>query len=113
MAPLGILFASPNIGEYGSELVNRANDVGGVALGYQAFWDDNRRTLAVEIAIRRDLGLDNRGNAALDGFDQYGIGFQFQQAIGQRLLFQLEGYGALQEDRKDAYGGRLEFLYQF
>lgn len=113
LAPLGILFASPNIGQYGSEMVNRANDVAGVALGYQAFWDDNRRNLALEFAFRKDLGLDGGANESLDGFDQYGIGFQLQQAIGQRLLFQLEGYGVLQEDRDEAYGGRAEFLYQF
>lgn len=113
LAPLGILFASPNIGEYGSEMVNRANDVAGVALGYQAFWDDNRRNLALEFAFRKDLGLDDGFDESLDGFDQYGIGFQLQQAIGQRMLFQLEGYGVLQEDRDEAYGGRAEFLYQF
>jgi hypothetical protein len=78
LAPLGILFASPNIGQFGSELSNRANDVAGIALGYQAFWDDHRRNLTLEIAARTQIGnigdkigLDSPG----DGFNQYGIGF--------------------------------------
>jgi len=113
LAPLGILFASPNIGQYGSELSNRANDVAGFALGYQAFWDNNRRNLAVELAFRDDMGLSSGQTDELDGFRQVGIGAQFQQKIGERVLLQLEAYGVLQEDRDEAYGGRFEILYQF
>jgi len=113
LAPLGILFASPNIGQYGSELNNRANDVAGFAVGYQAFWDNNRRNLAVELALREDMGLSGGQTSDLDGFRQIGIGAQFQQKIGERVLLQLEGYGALQEDRDESYGARFEILYQF
>ena len=109
LAPIGILFASPNLGDFGSELSNRANDVGGVALGYQAFWNDNWTNLAVEFAMRKDLGLD--GDEV--GFDQYGLGFQFQQKLTQQMLLQLESFGAKQQGNKNAYGGRLEMLYQF
>ncbi len=109
LAPLGILFASPNSGNFGSELVNRANDVGGIALGYQAFWNDNWTNLAVELAIRQDLGLD--GDEV--GFDQQGIGFQFQQKLTQQMLLQIEGFGVRQQGDKTAYGGRTEILYQF
>ena len=116
LAPLGILFASPNIGQAGSEISNRANDVVGFAMGYQAFWDDHRRNLTLEIATRNsigrfgdDLGLDSSD----DGFNQYGIGLQLQQKVGERILLTLEGYGVLQQSRDELYGGRLEFLYQF
>ncbi|MDJ0934368.1 MAG: hypothetical protein QNJ06_13590 [Kiloniellales bacterium] len=109
LAPIGILFASPNIGNFGSELVNRANDVGGIALGYQAFWNDNWTNLAVELAVRQDLGLD--GDEV--GFDQQGVGFQFQQKLTQQMLLQIEGFGVRQQGDKTAYGGRTEILYQF
>jgi len=109
LAPLGILFASPNIGSFGSEISNRANDVAGIALGYQAFWDDHWRNLALEIAARKDLGLDNSDG----GFDQLAFGFQLQQKILQQALIQFEGFVALQEDQSEAYGARTEFLYQF
>ena len=109
LAPLGILFASPNIGAFGSELNNRANDVGGVALGYQAFWNDNWTNLAVELAVRQDLGLDGDDVGA----DQQGVGFQFQQKLTQQMLLQIEGFGARQQGDKTAYGGRTEILYQF
>ena len=109
LAPLGILFASPNIGAFGSEINNRANDVAGFAIGYQAFWDDHRRNLAIELAGRKDLGLDEE----TDSVDQLALGFQLQQKIHQQALIQLEGFIAAQEDLDDAYGARLEFLYQF
>lgn len=109
LAPLGILFASPNIGAFGSELNNRANDVAGFAIGYQAFWDDHRRNLAIELAGRKDLGFDEE----TDSVDQLAIGFQLQQKIHQQALIQLEGFIATQEDFDEAYGARLEFLYQF
>ena len=109
LAPLGILFASPNIGNFGSELNNRANDVGGIAIGYQAFWNDNWTNLAVELAIRQDLGLDGEEV----GSDQQGIGFQFQQKLTQQMLLQIEGFGVRQQGDKTSYGGRTEILYQF
>jgi len=109
LASLGILFASPNLGSFGSELDNRANDVAGVAVGYQAFWNDHRTNLAIEVAGRTDVGLD----PDRDGVDQLGIGIQFQQKLLQQLLLQIEAFTAFQEDRDQAYGARTELLYQF
>ena len=117
LAPLGILFASPNIGFFGSELDNKANDNAGAAIGYQAFWNDHWTNLGLEIAGFKDLGLEDEFQ---QGFDwQVGVGFQAQQKVTQQSLVQLEGFYALQEGEgdvevdDDAYGGRLEFLYQF
>jgi len=59
------------------------------------------------------MGLSGGQTSDLDGFRQIGIGAQFQQKIGERVLLQLEGYGALQEDRDESYGARFEILYQF
>ena len=119
LAALGILFASPNLGAFGSELDNKANDNAGAAIGYQAFWNDHKTNLGLEIAGFKDLGLEDD---LQQGFDwQVGVGFQAQQKVTQQSLVQLEGFYALQEaedgfqqDVDDyAYGGRLEFLYQF
>ncbi|MGI9417916.1 MAG: hypothetical protein ACR2RA_08780 [Geminicoccaceae bacterium] len=117
LAALGILYASPNIGQFGSELDNKANDNFGAAIGYQAFWNDHWTNLGLEIAGFKDLGLEDERQ---QGFEwQVGVGFQAQQKVTQQSLVQLEGFYALQEGEgsidvdDDAYGGRLEFLYQF
>ncbi|MGI9492992.1 MAG: hypothetical protein ACR2QF_11400 [Geminicoccaceae bacterium] len=117
LAALGILFASPNIGAFGSELDNKANDNAGAAIGYQAFWNDHWTNLGLEIAGFKDIGLEDE---LQQGFEwQVGVGFQAQQKVTQQSLVQIEGFYALQEGEgdidvdDDAYGGRLEFLYQF
>ncbi len=117
LAALGILYASPNIGQFGSELDNKANDNAGAAIGYQAFWNDHQTNLGLEIAGFKDIGLEDEFQ---QGFDwQVGVGFQAQHKVTQQSLVQLEGFYALQEGEgdievdDDAYGGRLEFLYQF
>jgi hypothetical protein len=116
LAPLGILFASPNIGAFGSELDNKANDVAGGAIGYQAFWNDHWTNLGLEIAGRKDLGLEDDIQQSFDW--QVGVGFQAQQKVTQQSLVQLEGFYVRQDAEvgdidDNAYGGRLEFLYQF
>jgi len=117
LAALGILFASPNIGAFGSELDNKANDNAGAAIGYQAFWNDHATNLAFEIAGYKDIGLEDEFQ---EGFDwQVGVGLQAQQKVTQQSLVQFELFYALQEGEgdfeadDDAYGARLEYLYQF
>ena len=56
LASLGILFASPNLSTYGAEIDPFTDDVAGAAIGYQAFWDNKRRNLVLEIAGRKDTG---------------------------------------------------------
>lgn len=117
LAPIGILFASPNIGAFGSELDNKANDNAGAAIGYQAFWNDHWTNLGLEIAGFKDIGLEDEFQQDFEW--QVGVGFQAQQKVTQQSLVQLEAFYALQEGERDikvdddAYGGRLEFLYQF
>ena len=54
----------------------------------------------MEIAGRKDLS----GN----GFDSLGFGFQLQQAVGQHVQLTYEAFYALNEDREDGLGGRVE-----
>ncbi len=105
LATFGILFASVSLGNYLSELSSRANEVAGGALGYQAFWDQHRKNLVFEIAGRFDTS--GKGN------DDIALGIQYQQKLTQRLLWQIDTFYSFQDGRDDAFGGRMELLYQF
>ena len=94
------MFASPNLSNYGAELNPFTDDVTGFALGYQAFWDDHRRNLVLEMATRKDYSGS--------GVDSLGLGFQMQQALGRHFQVQLEGFYSFVEDRDNASGARLE-----
>ncbi|MGI9406605.1 MAG: hypothetical protein ACR2O4_09550, partial [Hyphomicrobiaceae bacterium] len=101
LANTGVLFASPNLSLYGAEINPfTGDDVIGAAVGYQAFWDNNRRNLILEIAGRHDL--------AGTEFDSLGMGFQLQQAVGQHVQLQLEGFYTFNEGREDGSGARAE-----
>ncbi len=100
LANMGILFASPSLSTYLSELNPFTDNVVGGALGYQAFFDHKRRNLILEVAARHDYDSD--------GFNQLGFGFQLQQAVGRYIQLQLEGFYTLNEDRQDGAGARAE-----
>lgn len=101
LANTGILFASPNLSTYLSELNPFIlDDVIGAAIGYQAFFDHGRRNLIMEIAGRKDLS----GN----GFDSLGFGLQLQQAVGQHFQFTYEAFYTLNEVGDNGLGGRVE-----
>ncbi len=100
LANTGILFASPGLGNYGAEINPFTDDDVGAAIGYQAFWDNNRRNLILEIAGKHDYSGD--------GFDSLGFGFQLQQALAQYVQLQFEAYYTLNEDREDGAGARAE-----
>ena len=107
LAALGIMFASPNLGNFRSELSNATTETAGVAMGYQAFWDDFKRNLILEFAARIDTSGDTTGR------DDYAVGFQLQQKLEQRYLVQLDGFFSLRDKRDDAFGWRTELLIQF
>jgi hypothetical protein len=102
---VGILFAAVGLGNYGAALSNRADDVAGGALGYQVFFNHNRTQLVFEVGGRK--GTTSR----ID--DAAAIGARFQQAIGDRFVFQVDGFAALQEDRDEGLGLRAELLVRF
>jgi len=118
---VGILFAAPGIGRYGSALASQpagsvdraghplvqADRSIGFALGYQMFFLKGRHQLIVEVAGRRSTA---------DGVDNgvIGAGARYQVAIGQHLVLLGETFGALIEGEKPAAGGgRLELLIKF
>ncbi len=105
LANTGILFASPNLSTYGAEINPFTNNVLGAAMGYQAFWDKKRRNLIIEIAGKHDYEGDS--------FSSLGAGFQLQQAIGQHVQLQFEGFYTANEDRDNGSGARAEILVVF
>lgn len=105
LVPVGILFASPNLGDYGAALSNRAEDVVAAAAGYQMFFNQERTQLVAEIGTRIATDPDQR--------DAVAIGLRFQQAIGARLVLQLDGFVSREEARDAGYGARSELLVRF
>lgn len=101
----GILFAARGIGTFPAPLSNRADDAYGAAVGYQMFLGSIRRQLIVEFGGRAD---DSPG-----GFDAAGFAARFQQAIGARYLWQLDGFVTGQEDRDTGLGLRTELQIKF
>ena len=100
LANTGILFASASLSTYGAEINPFTDDVLGLALGYQAFWDNKRRNMVIEFAAKHDYNGDN--------FSSFGFGFQLQQAVGQHVQLQLESYYVANGERDDASGARAE-----
>lgn len=102
---VGLLFAAVGLGNYGAPLSNQAQNATGGSLGYQLFFNEARTQLVFEVGGR--VGTDD--NLTSDG----AIGARFQQAIGNRVVFQIDAFGALQEDRDDGVGARGEILVRF
>ena len=105
-APLGISFASPSLGNYLSELNSFAAPLVGIAMGYQAFWDNHRRNFVIELAGTKGTDSDDQRDSAA-------VTLQFQQALGQHFQLQLEGFVNYLEARADGSGARIEMLAQF
>ncbi|MEM7357974.1 MAG: hypothetical protein AAF431_02625 [Pseudomonadota bacterium] len=98
---VGLLYAASGLGSYPAPLSNRANDAVGFSAGYQKINDKKRRQLTVEIGAR---------DSDADDLTQYGIAARFQQALGKRVVFQVDGFIADQDRADSSYGVRMEFL---
>lgn len=102
---VGLLYAASGLGTYPAPLSNRASDAMGFSLGYQLFFDNNRRQTIFEIGGRTELeGPDDT---------QYGVAARFQQALGRRFVFQVDGFVTDSDLRGSDYGARVEFLTKF
>ncbi|MGH9807998.1 MAG: hypothetical protein ACRD9W_12195, partial [Terriglobia bacterium] len=104
---LGISFSAFGIGTAVSPLNSAANHAAGFTTGYQAFWDSKRRSLTLEFGVRENTG------GVRGAFNAQAIGARFQQAIGQRLIWEVDAAYARQENRTDGYVLRTEVAYQF
>ncbi len=112
LAPLGISFAGVGLGDFSSALSSTNTQVVGIATGYQAFWDNHRRNLTMELAAVKDT---TRGLFSVrgPGTDGAALTAQFQQALGQRYLWSALGFVSYNEGRGIGTGARTEIEVQF
>jgi hypothetical protein len=101
----GILFAAVGLGSYGAALGNQANRSVGGAVGYQMFFDANRRQLIFEAG----------GRTRTDGLDaaQGAVGFQLQQALFQNFIIGVSSFYSYHETLHSGYGARTELQINF
>ncbi|NND81683.1 MAG: hypothetical protein HKN50_04570 [Gammaproteobacteria bacterium] len=98
---VGLLYAASGLGSYRPALSNRANDAYGFSAGYQKINDRARRQLTIEVGARENDATNT---------SEYGLAARFQQALGKRFVFQVDGYVADRDNQSSSYGGRMEFL---
>ncbi len=106
----GLLFASQGLGRYTPAISNQAENAYGFALGYQMFFDGVRRQVVFE--------LGNRDSTTANGPNVVAILTRFQQAVGQRFVFQLDGFYSYTDAHRmgighDGYGLRSEIRMNF
>ncbi len=107
---VGLLFAARGIGRYPSPLSNAAGRAFGSAVGYQMFFDNNRRQLVAEVGgrLQEDPVTEARSGAI-------GLGLRLQQAVGKRLIVDLDGFiASTRRDQQSisASGARIELLWK-
>jgi hypothetical protein len=106
----GLLFASQGLGRYTPAISNQAENAYGFALGYQMFFDGVRRQVVFE--------LGHRDSTRANGPQVVAALTRFQQAIGQRFVFQLDGFYSFTDAHTDGvghdgYGMRSEIRMNF
>lgn len=101
----GILHAAVGLGSYQSPISNRSNDAVGSSVGYQMFFDHQRKHLTLEVGGREGVNNNNESIAA--------IGAQYQQAIGTRAVVRFDVFGSIQDNADEGWGLRSEFQWKF
>ena len=98
----GILFEAVGLGRYGAALGNDAGCSVGGAVGWQKFYNDNRRQLILELGGRTDTGGSNS--------DSIAVGARFQQAIGRRFVARIDGFVSSRQGFDNGWGARFEWI---
>ncbi len=91
------------MGAYPAALSSIADKAYGIAGGYQMFFSNKRRQLLIEAGARQ----------ADDVSSTLGLATRFQQAIGRRFVFLLDGYLASNADTNSRFGLSAEILVKF
>ncbi len=105
LGQVGILFAAVGLGSYLAPLNNRAEDVVGGAVGYQAFFNQQRTQAVLEVGGRLGIGSGTRDAGA--------VGVRLQQAVGDRTVLQFDAFVGDEERQPLSYGYRTEILVRF
>lgn len=101
----GQLFSSTNLGNFGAALSNRADDVAGGAAGYQMFFNNYRTQVVFELGGRYDTSGNDK--------HAVGAGVRLQQAVGDRVVWQSDGFVTHNYNANDGAGVRTELLVRF
>ncbi|GAB5451209.1 MAG: hypothetical protein Hals2KO_15370 [Halioglobus sp.] len=102
---VGILYAATGLGNYPAPLGNNAINSFGGAVGYQMFFQQNRRQLILELGGRTDTDNTDRRQIA--------AGARFQQAIGNRFVFRFDAYVSELQKFDAGWGARTELQVKF
>ena len=102
----GLVFSAAGLGRFGAPISVRTNDLAGVSLGYQWFFDETRKQLIWEIGG----AAETEGNQN-DG--QIGTTLRYQQAIGQHLILLVDGFVSKRESFTTSSGGRTSVRVKF
>ena len=100
------------LGRYTPALGNTVGESFGGAIGYQFIFNDQRTQLTFEAGGRS--ATESVGQRAVAG------ALGFQQAIGSRFIFRIDGFASYGRDRvvpgdtddEFGYGGRAEWVVQ-
>jgi len=101
----GILFSAIGMGRYGAPLGNTADNSVGGAVGYQWFINPIVNQFIFEVGSRKGTKSGDDTSVA--------AGVRYRHVFGQHMVAQFDLFGALNESRSDAYGGRLELRVEF
>lgn len=101
----GILFQAVGLGRYGAPLGNRADNAIGIAFGYQKFFDPVVNQIIFEIGSRRDTEEERSTAMAM--------GIRYRHVISSHIVLQADAFGALNNDRGEDFGVRLEMRVEF
>lgn len=112
LGTIGILYASPGLGQFGGPLGNQVGDSLGFALGYQHFFGAKKKAQLIG-----ELG----GRVATEdpGENSLGFALRYQRAMSQHSILQLDAFIAGYDDdtrplRDDiGHGLRCEWRYRF
>jgi hypothetical protein len=101
----GIVFAHTGLGRAGPPIPVRTNDLAGVSLGYQWFFDGTRKQLIWETGGAAETEGANMG--------QIGTALRYQQAFGQHYIWVMDGFVTKREGITPGAGARAEIRVKF
>ena len=107
IARTGVLFSSLSLGNYGAPISNSGKQSAGGAVGYQMFFNTYRTQLIFEAGGRFDTSGNDKSTI--------GAAVRFQQAFGDRYLWQSDAFLTHNTNAGDGNGAgaRTEFLVRF
>lgn len=106
----GILYHAQRLSRFTTALSNDISEAFGGAIGIQTFLGDPelRRQLVVEFGWRADT-TNQQGSDR----EAIALGCRFEQALGQHLIFRLDGFVSGRDGLDPGWGLRTEFLVKF